>query len=82
MEKANGTPNRHTAATQLTFIKHYLFFFFFFLFFFFGLYFRVVPEAYGGSQAKGQIGALAAGVRHSPQQHWILNPLSEARDQT
>jgi len=36
--------------------------------------FRVAPLAYGISQARGQIGAAAAGL------HWILNPLSEARD--
>ena len=56
------------------------------------------PEAYGGSQAKGQIGATAAGLHHShrPQQHQIratsaayssrqrriLNPLSEATART
>ena len=55
--------------------------------------------AYGGSQARSQIGAAAAGpplrhshsnaepslvfdLHHSSQQHWILNPLSEARDRT
>ena len=53
--------------------------------------------AYGGSQARGRIGAVAAGLRqshamwdlshvrdlhHSPWQRRILNPLSEARDRT
>ena len=38
--------------------------------------------AYGGSQARGQIRALAAGLHHSSQQHQILNPLSRAKDQT
>ena len=33
-------------------------------FFFFGL-FKVAPEAYGGSQAKGQIRASTAGLCHS-----------------
>ena len=52
--------------------------------------------AYGSSQARGQIRATAAGLHHShnnaglshiynlhhsSQQCWILNPLSEARDQ-
>ena len=32
----------------------------------------------GGSQARGRIGAPAAGLRHGSWQHWILNPLSEA----
>ena len=49
------------------------------------------PAAYGGSQARGQIGAVATGLRQShsnvgsePQlmQHGILNPLSKARDRT
>ena len=37
-----------------------LFFVFFFL-----LFLWAAPEAYGGSQARGQIGALAAGLRQS-----------------
>ena len=59
--------------------------------------FRTTPLAYGGSQARGQIGGAAAGLHHShsnarsephlwphhrSQQHWLLNPLSRARDQT
>ena len=57
--------------------------------------FRAAPTAYGGFQARGQIGAVASGLRHShsttssvcnlqhsSQQHWILNPLTEARDRT
>ena len=53
--------------------------------------------AYGGSQARGLIGAIATSyttatatqdpsricdLHHSSWQHWILNPLNEARDQT
>ena len=41
----------------------FLFFFFFFLFFFASS--RAAPTAYGGSQARGQIGAVAAGLHHS-----------------
>ena len=65
--------------------------FFVCLFFVFCLF----RAAYGGPQAKGLIGAAAAGLRQShsntrskprlwptPQQHRILSPLSEARDQT
>ena len=59
--------------------------------------FRAAPVAYGGSQASGLIGAVAASyaratampdpscvcpLHHSSQQHWILNPLSEARNWT
>ena len=54
---------------------------FLFLFCFFCL-FRAIPVAYGGSQARGRIGATVTGLHHSSQQCWILNPLSEARDQT
>ena len=38
--------------------------FLFFLSFFLGL-FRAIPMAYGSSQARGRIGALAAGLYHS-----------------
>jgi len=34
-------------------------------FFFFNVFFRASPAAYGGSQARGPIGALAAGLHHS-----------------
>ena len=34
-------------------------------FFFFFLLFRAVPTAQASSQARGQIGAVAAGLRHS-----------------
>ena len=59
--------------------------------------FRAEPTAYRGSQARDQIEATAADLRtaiatldlshvcdphHSSWQHLILNPLSEARDQT
>ena len=54
-------------------------------------------RAYGGSQAKGRMGAIAASLHHSHSnsrsephlnlhhsswQCWILNPLSEARNGT
>ena len=57
--------------------------------------FRAVPVAYGGSQVGGPVGAVASSLHQShsnlvseprlrptPQQHQILNPLSESRDQT
>ena len=61
------------------------------------LCFRAAPAAYRGSQARGQIGASAAGptpqpqprgiravidLHHGSRQRQILNPLSEAGDQT
>ena len=33
--------------------------------------FRAAPTAYGGSQAKGRIGALAAGLRHSMSETYL-----------
>ena len=56
------------------------FFFLFFLFFFWLFAFSgAAPAAYGGSQARGLIGATAAGLHHSSRQRRILNLLSEAR---
>ena len=66
-----------------------------YIFFFFFVFLGPHPGAYGGSQARGQIGAVAASLHHSQSyarsshvfdlnysswQHWILNPLSEAKD--
>ena len=61
-------------------------------------FFRAATEAYGSSQARGWISelqlpayttaiatqdlSLVCDWHHSSQQRWILNPLSEARDQT
>ena len=68
----------------------------FFLFVFF-CFFRAAPMAYRSSQARGQIGATAAGLHHSHSnmgceqhlwpthsswQRWICNPLSKATDRT
>ena len=39
--------------------------FFVFYFYFYFCLFRATPVAYGGSQARGQIGAVAAGLRPS-----------------
>ena len=52
------------------------------LFFFSSFFwlFRTAPEAYGGSQDKGQIGAVA--TTPQPQQRQILKPLSKGRDRT
>ena len=75
-------------------IPMYAFSLFFFLAF---CLFRPAPSAYGGSHARGLIGAIAAGLRHShsnarsephlnlhhsSRQCRILNPLGEARDWT
>ena len=71
--------------------------FHYFLFVFCFLLFRTVPTAYGGSQARGHIRAVAAGLHHShsrtrselslwpthtSQQCWIPQPLSKAWDLT
>ena len=70
------------------------FIFIFWSFFLAGSEGGVVPVAYGSSQARGQIWAVAANLHqshsnqdlshvcdlhHSSQLHWILSPLSEAR---
>ena len=69
---------------------------FIFILFYFIFIFRATCEAYGSSQAGGQIRAVAASLHHhnmqdlssicdlhhSSRQHQILNPLSKARDQT
>ena len=57
--------------------------------------FTATPMAYGGSQARGLIGAIAAkltpqppdssyicDLHHSSWRHRILNPVSEVRDRT
>ena len=54
--------------------------------------FRAALTAYGGSQVRGRIWAVAAGLHHShshacnlhhsSRQHQILNPLSETTDRT
>ena len=57
----------------------------------FCLFSRATPAAYGGSQARGLIRAVAyaraiatprriCDLHHSSRQCWILNPLSKARD--
>ena len=73
------------------------FFLFFFSWSFFFFFFRAAPVTYGGSQARVhlelQLLAYARATAtpgpsrvcslcHSSWQHWILNPLSEARDHT
>ena len=77
---------------KMTEMVNFAFFFFFFCFF--GGFLLV---AYGSSQARGPIRAKLPGyttatgtwdlshdydLHHSSQQHWIPNPLSQARDQT
>ena len=52
------------------------------VFFFFFWLFRTTPTAYVSSQARALIGDIAADLHHSSQQHQIINPLSEVRDQT
>ena len=75
-----GTETR-TMWLQIRWSHIWLSLLFFFPFFFFGL-FRGTHEAYGSSQARGQIGGGVAGLFYSSQQVRILNPLSEARDGT
>ena len=70
----------------MTYKKDSLFFILIFIYFIIIiiiiLLFRAIPMAYGGSQARGCIGVVAAGLHHSSQQCQILYPLSEARYRT
>ena len=52
----------HQSMWNQGFHSYHLFFFSFFFFFFWE---GVAPVAYGASQARGQIGAVAAGLSHS-----------------
>jgi len=49
----------------ILFYYYYFLFLFFCLFFFFLLFLWAAPAAYGGSQARGRIGAVATGLRQS-----------------
>ena len=49
---------------KLMFFK-LLFFIYLFIYFAFLPFSRAAPAAYGGSQARGRIGAVAAGLHHS-----------------
>ena len=55
--KCNGTESEHEALFNCAF--------FFVVVVVFCLFFRAVPVAYGNSLAKGQIGAIGAGLYHS-----------------
>ena len=56
-----GTEEINTFLNQLYFNKNFLFYLFFSLF----AFSRATPMAYGGCQARGQIGAEAAGLCQS-----------------
>ena len=43
----------------------YLYYFLSFCLFFLSVFFRAAPTAYGSSQARGEIEAVAAGLHHS-----------------
>ena len=45
-------------------------------------FFKATSGIYRSSQARVQIGAVAAGLHHNSEQRWILNPRREARDRT
>ena len=60
----NAVPAWHYLFIHLQDTRSLNFFFSFFTFFVFRL-FRASPMAYGGPQARGPIGAVAAGLRHS-----------------
>ena len=56
----------HTKGLLLFILFIYMpFNFLFFFFFFFFCLFRAAPTAYGGSQARGPVGAVATSLHHS-----------------
>ena len=59
VQNADGTESHLSRFATSPTSPKYIYFFFFFLLF------RAAPVAYGGSQARGQIGAPAASLRHS-----------------
>ena len=82
-----------------TFLFYFILFYFILFYLFYSVVFcftRATPAAYGGSQATGLIGAVAAilwpsampdpshicNLYHSSQKCQILNPLGKARDRT
>ena len=62
-ESLSGLREKSPRQQENAVTKRFSFFLFFF-FFFFGL-FRATPAAHGGSQARGLIRAVAAGLLHS-----------------
>ena len=84
-------------STQVNLHNYVLISLYLLIYFFVFCLFQGIPTAYGGSQARGLIGAVAASLAtatampdpscicdlyQSSQQHQILNLLSEASDQT
>ena len=63
----------------LFFLKDELVYLYIYFFFFWGGVILGPYMTHGSSQARGPIGAIAAGLHHSSWQCQILNPLSEAR---
>ena len=67
------------------FVSQFLFYTYFHLYYFLGSFFvfcLFMSVAYGGSQVRGQIRAVAIGLYHSSRQRRILNPLSNGGDRT
>ena len=60
-KEALAWPSEGSSDVPLTYLHSFLSAFLFFIF----CLFRATPEAYGGSQARGQIGAVAASLHHS-----------------
>ena len=63
MERQEGVTEHEETQDPFADVGYIIFFFFFFSLFYF--IFRAALVAYGSSQARSQIGAVATGLRHS-----------------
>ena len=60
-----GTPEFTFWKSRIQFFKFFYYFIYLFIFLVFLLFLWAAPAAYGGSQARGRIGAVATGLRQS-----------------
>ena len=64
LSRAGTYTGKNVTESHCSYVKHGNFLFFLFFFFCFFAFFRAAPAASGGSQARSQIKATAAGLHH------------------
>ena len=62
---SSSTPSNHESILYVWVCFFFLIFIYSFIYLFIYWLFRATATAYGGSQARGQVGAVAAGLHHS-----------------